>query len=81
MIMHEVCVAHAQKLHPIEILKYWDPASMDESPSSDKYTDLLHRIFPPATSVSRAFYAAAIEAAPYYRRQKARNLKEPVYSL
>lgn len=54
---------------------------MDESPSSDKYTDLLHRIFPPAASVSRAFYAAAIEAAPYYRRQKARNLKEPVYSL
>lgn len=48
----------------VEILKFWDPVSIDESPPSDKYPDFLHRIFPLAAAVNRAFYAAARAESP-----------------
>ncbi|GIZ36882.1 hypothetical protein CKM354_000034800 [Cercospora kikuchii] len=47
-----------------EILKFWDPDNMDESAPPDKYPDFLHRIFPPAAAVNRAFYAAARAELP-----------------
>ncbi|CAK1361061.1 unnamed protein product [Cercospora beticola] len=48
----------------VEILKFWGPASMDESPPPDNYTILLHRMFPSAAFVNRAFYAAARAQLP-----------------
>lgn len=48
----------------VEILKFWDPASMDGSPPPAKYPDFLHRIFSPAAAVNRAFHAAARAELP-----------------